>query len=41
MNRDNWNTFRNFSNMYGHVIEELCDTDVAEKLDSPVWMNRD
>ena len=27
--------------MYDHVIEEMCDTGVAEKLDSPVWMNRD
>ena len=34
--RDNWTTYRNFSNMNDHVIEEMCDTGVAEKLDSPV-----
>ena len=41
MDRDNWTTYRNFSNMYDHVIEEMCDAGVAEKLDSPVWMDRD
>ena len=41
MDRDNWTTFRNFLNMYDNVIEEMCDAGVVEKLDSPVWMNRD
>ena len=36
MDRDNWTTYRNFSNMYDHVIEEMRDDGVAEKLDSPV-----
>ena len=31
MDRDNWTTFRNFSNMYDHVIEEMYDAGVAEK----------
>ena len=29
MDRDNWTTFRNFSNMCDHVIEEMCDAGVA------------
>ena len=41
MDRDNWTTYRNFSNMSDNVIEEMCDAGVAEKLDSPVWMDRD
>ena len=41
MDCDNWNTFRNFSIIYGYIIEELCDAGVAEKLDFPMWMNRD
>ena len=27
--------------MYDRLIEEMCDAGVAEKLDSPVLMNRD
>ena len=27
--------------MYDHVIEEIREADVTEKLDSPVLMNRD
>ena len=30
-----------FSNIYHHVIEEIHDVGIAEKLDSPVCMNRD
>ena len=41
MNRDNWTTYRNFSNISDHVIEKLCDAGVADNLDSPVWMDRD
>ena len=41
MDRDNWTTYRNISKMYDCVIEEICDAGIAEKLDSPVWMNRD
>ena len=41
MDRDNWTTYRNFSNMYDHVIEEMCDAGVADKLNSPVWMDRE
>ena len=33
MDRDKWTTCRNFSNMYDHVIEEVCEASVAEKLD--------
>ena len=39
MDRDNWASFRNFSNMYDHVIEKMYDAGVTEKLDSPVWMD--
>ena len=41
MNRDNWTTYRNISNIYDRVIEEIYDAGVAEKLDFPVWMDRD
>ena len=41
MDCDNWTTYRNISKMYDCVIEEICDDGIAEKLDSPVWMNRD
>ena len=41
MDRDNWTTYRNFSKMYNHVIEEMCNDGVAEKLDYQIWMNRD
>ena len=41
MDRNNWTTYRNFSNMYDHVIEEMFDTSVAEKLYSRAWVNRD
>ena len=41
MDRDKWTTHHNFSNMYDYVIEEMCEASVAEKLDSPVWMNKD
>ena len=41
MDRDKWTTYRNFLNMYDHVIEKICEASVVEKLDSPVWMNRD
>ena len=40
MDRDKL-TYRNFSDMYYHVIEEMCGAGVAEKLYSPMWMNRD
>ena len=30
-----------YQQYYDHVIEEMCDAGVAEKLDSPVWMDRD
>ena len=36
MNHENWITYRSFSNMYDHIIDKMCDDDVAEKLDSPV-----
>ena len=41
LDRDNWTSFRIFSNMYDYVIEEMCDAGVAEKLYSPIWINRD
>ena len=41
MGRDIWTTYRNFSNMNNHIIEEMCDAGIAKKLDSPMWINRD
>ena len=32
---------RNFTNMYDHVIEKICEAGFDEKLDHSVWMNRD
>ena len=40
MNRDKWTTDRNFSNKYDHIIKEICEASVAEKLDSPEWVNK-
>jgi len=39
--RDNWTTYRNFSNMNDNVIEETCVAGAVVKLDSHVWMGRD
>ena len=36
MGRDNLTIYHNCSNMYDHVIEEICNAGVVEKLDSPV-----
>ena len=33
--------YRNFANMYDLIIEEMCEVNVAEKLDCPVCINRD
>ena len=41
MDCDKWMTYRHFSNMYDHAIEELYEAGVAEKLDSSVLMNSD
>ena len=41
MDRDNRTTYRNFSNMYDHVLEEIYHASVVEKLDYSTWMNRD
>ena len=40
MDRDKL-AYRNFSDIYYHVIEEMCGAGVAEKLYSPMWVNRD
>ena len=40
MFRDKLTTYRNFSDIYDPVIEEMCEASVTEKLDYPVWMNR-
>ena len=41
MDRDKWTIYRNFLDMYDHVIEEICGAGITEELDFPVWMNRD
>ena len=41
MDRDNWTTYRNFSNMYDHVLEEIYHASVVEKLNYSTWMNSD
>ena len=39
--RDKWTTCRNFANMHDRAIEEMCEAGCVEKLDSPMWVNRD
>jgi len=41
LNRQNWTTYTNFVHMYNNIIDEMVDAGVAEKLDEPVWMDRD
>ncbi len=38
-NQQNWTTYDNFVQMYNHIIEELVNTGVAERLDEPVCMD--
>ena len=39
LNRDNWCTYTNMKAMYDHIIEEMIDSNLAMKLEEPVWMN--
>ena len=40
LNRQNWTTYANFTNMYNHAIDAMVDAGLAIKLDEPVWMDR-
>ena len=40
LNRQNWTTYANFSNMYNHAIDAMVEAGIAVKLDVPVWMDR-
>ena len=40
IHRDKWTTYRNFSNMNDHFIEEMCEAGAVEKLYSPIWLNK-
>ena len=40
LNRQNWTTFRNFANMYTHIIHEMVGAGVAEPLYEPEWMDK-
>ena len=40
MGHDKQMTYHNFSNMCDHVIEEIYEAGVVEKLDFPMQMNR-
>ena len=40
LNRQNWTTYANFSNMYNHAIDAMVDAGLAVKLREPVWMDR-
>ena len=39
LNRDNWCTYTNMKAMYDHIIEEMINSNLAVKLEDPVWMN--
>ena len=41
LNRQNWTTYANFVHMYNSIIDEMVEAGVAERLDEPVWMDRD
>ena len=36
LNRQNWTTYNNFVQIYNHIIEELVNAGVTERLDEPV-----
>ena len=36
-----WTTIMNFSDMYEHVEEIMCQSNIAHKLSSPQWMDKD
>ena len=40
LNRQNWTTYANFSNMYNHAIDAMVDAGLAIELNEPVWMDR-
>ena len=39
LNRSNWTTYQNFSQMYKVIEEELIKAGVAVRLPEPVWMD--
>lgn len=40
LNREKWTTYTNFKNMYEDHEEEMISAGVAERLDTPIWMNK-
>ena len=40
LSRQNWTTYNNFVSMYNHIIDELVHANLAVKLETPTWMNR-
>ena len=41
VDRSSWTTIMNFSDMYEHVEEIMCQSNIAHKLSSPQWMDKD
>ena len=41
LDRASWSTFKNFSQMYTQVYEQMVEAKVAVELPDPVWMNDD
>jgi len=41
LNRSNWTTYQNVSQMYECIEEELITTGVAVRLPEPIWMDAD
>ena len=39
LDRQKWTTCAKFLDMYNHCMNEIVDTDVAEKYDEPKWLN--
>ena len=40
LDRASWSTHANFADMYSHIIDEMVDTKLAVKLETPVWKDR-
>ena len=41
LDRQNWTTYHNFSDMYEHTYEEMVSSGVAEKLTNPIWLDKE
>ena len=41
IDRSSWTTIMNFSDMYEHVEEVMCESKIAHKLSVPQWVNKD